>query len=192
MPSNKAAILEAASGLLHEAGISNLSVRAIAMRAGVSTIGIYSHFDGKQGILDQLYINGFTRVREAMLEASYVPDPQEAVMEGARRYLEVAREHEGEYRLIFGEANAPYDPSDDARQAGQQAFEQFVALVSRLGTGTQSKQQQQKAALQIWALIHGYVSLQQHAVRELVSIKDWTPMILDSVEKLIKAELQTL
>ena len=62
MSSNKANILEAASKLFLEGGSGALSVRAIAKQAGVSTIGIYSHFEGKQGILDALYIEGFELV----------------------------------------------------------------------------------------------------------------------------------
>ena len=60
-------ILNAASELFLEGGGDALSVRAISKRAGLSTIGIYSHFQGKQGILDALYIEGFNHVREAMV-----------------------------------------------------------------------------------------------------------------------------
>ena len=56
MSNNKEKILEAASVLFLKGGSAALSVRAIAKAAGVSTIGIYSYFEGKQGILDVLYI----------------------------------------------------------------------------------------------------------------------------------------
>ena len=58
----KGRILAAASELFLEGGVRALSVRAMANRAGVSTIGIYSHFNGKQGILDALYIEGFEHI----------------------------------------------------------------------------------------------------------------------------------
>ncbi|MEM6604761.1 MAG: TetR family transcriptional regulator, partial [Pseudomonadota bacterium] len=57
--SNKERILLAASKLLASGGLASLSVRAIATEAGLSTIAIYSHFQGKQGVLDALYIEGF-------------------------------------------------------------------------------------------------------------------------------------
>jgi len=59
-------ILAAASSLFLKGGVPSLSVRAIAREAGISTIGIYSHFNGKQGILDALYIEGFNLVYDAM------------------------------------------------------------------------------------------------------------------------------
>ena len=56
MKNSKERILLAASKLFLNGGISALSVRAIARESNLSTIGIYSHFNGKQGILDALYI----------------------------------------------------------------------------------------------------------------------------------------
>ena len=62
-------ILEAASALFLKGGTNALSVRAIAEGAGMSTIGIYSHFKGKQGILDALYIEGVELVEKEMKAA---------------------------------------------------------------------------------------------------------------------------
>ena len=50
MTDSKSKILMAASELFAENGAGGLSVRAISGRAGLSTIGIYNHFNGKQGI----------------------------------------------------------------------------------------------------------------------------------------------
>ena len=55
-------ILEAASGLLSEEGASALSVRRIATAAGCSTMGLYSRFGGKDGVVDELYAEGFERL----------------------------------------------------------------------------------------------------------------------------------
>ena len=79
-----------------------MSVRAIAKRAGVSTIGIYSHFQGKQGILDALYIEGFERVSEAMNVETEGREPRDIILEATRGYLEIAENYEAHYRLIFG------------------------------------------------------------------------------------------
>ncbi|MGP4847966.1 TetR/AcrR family transcriptional regulator, partial [Marinobacter sp. 1Y8] len=75
-----------------------MSVRAISKRAGLSTIGIYSHFQGKQGILDALYIEGFNLVREAM---DVIPEGRankEQVLEACLGYLNVGEQHEAHYR----------------------------------------------------------------------------------------------
>ena len=76
---NRDKILHAVSELFLVGGLASLSVRSIAKKAGLSTIGIYSHFEGKQGILDALYIEGFERVGAAMQEALGIADAEQQI-----------------------------------------------------------------------------------------------------------------
>jgi AcrR family transcriptional regulator len=181
MSTNKDKILQAATTLLLEKGLAGMSVRAIAKLAGVSTIGIYSHFQGKQGILDTLYIEGFEHVGEAMLAAIEIDDPRAAAIEGARLYLDVAKSHEAIYRLIFGEVDLAYEPGEEARAAALKAFGYLVNIAARLLSERASLAEKQVIALRIWALVHGYVSLQHHAVRDVVVIDDWNKQALAAV-----------
>jgi AcrR family transcriptional regulator len=185
MSSNKAKILQAASTLLLEKGLAGMSVRAIAKLAGVSTIGIYSHFQGKQGILDTLYIEGYQYVGEAMLAAAQIENPRAATLEGCRLYLEVAKSHEAIYRLIFGEVDFDYEPGEDARAAALEAFSYLVNNGARLLPANASLKEKQTVALRIWAIVHGYVSLQHHAVRDVVEIDDWSRQALAAVAVVI-------
>jgi AcrR family transcriptional regulator len=181
MTTNKGKILQAATTLLLEKGLAGMSVRAIASLAGISTIGIYSHFQGKQGILDALYIEGYQYVGEAMLAAAKIDDPRAAAIEGARLYLEVAKTHEAIYRLIFGEVDFDYEPGAEARAAALEAFGCLVDIGARLLPASASLAEKQAIALRIWALVHGYVSLQHHAVRDVVVIDDWNRQALAAV-----------
>jgi AcrR family transcriptional regulator len=181
MITNKGKILQAATTLLLEKGLAGMSVRAIAKLAGVSTIGIYSHFQGKQGILDALYIEGYQHVGEAMLAAIKIADPKAAAVEGARLYLEVAKTHEAIYRLIFGEVDFDYEPGEEARAAALEAFGHLVNIGAKLLPASASLVEKQSIALRIWALVHGYVSLQHHAVRDVVMIDDWDSQALAAV-----------
>lgn len=185
MSSNKDKILQAASTLLLEKGLGGMSVRAIAKLAGVSTIGIYSHFQGKQGILDALYIEGYQYVGEAMLAAAKIEDPRAATIEACRLYLEVAKSHEAIYRLIFGEVDFDYEPGEEARAAALEAFSYLVNNAARLLPESASLKQKQTTALRIWAIVHGYVSLQHHAVRDVVEIDDWNRQALVAVAIMI-------
>ena len=184
-PSNKDRILNAASELLLEDGPKGLSVRAIASRAGLSTIGIYSHFKGKQGILDSLYIQAFNRLHGAMRASLEIADPKQAVLDSAKGYLGLAQEHSGEYRLIFGGIGPGYEPGLEARLAGRRAFEGLLAVVAKLLPKNASEDRQQKVALRIWAMVHGFVSLNQHTVRNLVDLSDIEGQILDAVSAII-------
>ncbi len=183
---NKNRIMAAASALLLRRGTSGLSVRAIAAEANLSTIGIYSHFNGKQGILDALYVEGFGYVQQATdIALQEIYDPKEAALYGAKNYLEVADKHEASYRLIFGEADANYEPGLEARMAGRKAFHSLVNLVAPVLSDKATKKQKQEAAIQIWALLHGFVSIRHHGAQDIVKIEDWTPQILRAVSDMI-------
>ncbi len=51
------AILESAARLFLEQGFERTTVDAIAARAGVSKLTVYSHFDGKQGLFKALIVD---------------------------------------------------------------------------------------------------------------------------------------
>ena len=183
---NKGKILQAASELFLQGGVSALSVRAIAAKAGVSTIGIYSHFKGKDGLLEALYIEGFEMVSKAM-EVDDRSDPRGTVVAACGRYLDIAENHKAHYQLIFGEAGAGYEPSEAARAASAAAFDRLVSFTSIVLPSESSVADKQKKALEVWALMHGFVSLRHHAVAEALPGMDWRALVLGAVEKFIDA-----
>lgn len=180
---NKDKILVAASRLLLEKGLSGLSVRAISQAAGLSTIAIYSHFKNKQGVLDALYVEGFRLVQEATESAADVADPVEAALLSGERYLDFANDHEGHYRLIFGETGSAYAPSAQAYEAARLAFDALVAQVTRLLPESASLGQRQRAALRLWALLHGYVSLRHHVIGSLLDYGQWKRLTMESFRR---------
>lgn len=177
----KTTILHAASELFLEGGTSALSVRAISKRAGVSTIGIYSHFKGKQGILDQLYIEGFEKVFWAMDSVDTTSPAREVIVQGVRGYLEVAEQFEAHYRLIFGESGTGYIPSAEAKAMAEKAFAKLVEISALILPKTARTAEKKRNALEVWALVHGYVSLKHHAISTMISPAEWTSLALAAV-----------
>ncbi|MEM1154519.1 MAG: TetR/AcrR family transcriptional regulator [Pseudomonadota bacterium] len=184
--SNKEKILKAASAILLDKGLGSLSVRAIAQDAGLSTIAIYSHFENKQGVLDALYIEGFSLVREAVESTRDTEDPVIAAIKSGEAYLDIAHYNEGHYRLIFGETGSQYLPSPDAQRAANEAFDVLVRHVAALLPPDASPGSKQRAALRVWATLHGYVSLRHHVIGQLMDYQQWRNMTLDSFEKVVK------
>jgi AcrR family transcriptional regulator len=187
MSDAKSTILQAASELFLEGGPSALSVRAISKRAGVSTIGIYSHFNGKQGILDQLYIEGFEKVFVAMDIIDTSAPAREVVLQGVQGYLTVADQYEAHYRLIFGESDAGYSPSEEARAMSEKAFKKLVDISSLILPKDTLISKKQRIALEIWAFVHGYVSLKHHAISTLISSVEWNSLALNALATHIDA-----
>jgi AcrR family transcriptional regulator len=182
---SKARILAAASALFLNGGTGALSVRAIAREAGLSTMGIYSHFQGKQGILDALYAEGFARLAAVMADAAEQADPRAAALAGTQGYLRLASDYEAHYRLMFGERTGEYVPSAAAQAQSEIAFRGLVALVGRLMPAKTTRDRRLRGALQFWAQIHGYVSLKQQVLSNVPAMTDWQDQVLDAMTSLI-------
>lgn len=181
MSASKAKILTAASELFAESGANGLSVRAISGRAGLSTIGIYNHFQGKQGILDALYMEGFELVMRAIRIEDDTLAPRDAVLLGLCNYMDMATAHRGHYELIFGRGDPNYSPSADAISVGEEAFNRLTDLVMRAIPADLSGRKKREIALQLWALTHGYISLQDHEATDLIPMTAWRDLTINAV-----------
>ena len=85
----RAALLAAAHDLLATEGPAALTVRRIAAAAGVSTMNVYSRFGGKDGVLDELFVDGFRRLADEMVDAPTTDDPLADLGSAARAYRRV-------------------------------------------------------------------------------------------------------
>jgi AcrR family transcriptional regulator len=187
MDDAKTKILKASSALFLKGGARALNVRAIAERAGISTIGIYSHFQGKQGILDALYIEGFQRVSKAMDVIKPGTEPKAAVLKACRNYLDCAEKFEAHYLLIFGHPDDDYQPSPEAHDVAASAFKDLTHLAAALLPLTATPAQQQDAAIQLWSVIHGFVCLKQHTIAKAVNMRHWKASALTTLEVVVDA-----
>ncbi len=157
----EAALLDAALELLEEEGPEALSVRRIAAAAGVAPMGVYNHFASKAGIIEALFVEGFQRLGEAMVTLNEISDPEEALLEGGRRYRALALAHPMVYRLMFLRAVAGFEPSDEALILAARAFGGLVAVVDRgMQDGLVEQGDPEMTAQMIWSSIHGWVSLE--------------------------------
>lgn len=186
MDDNKQKILDAASALFLQGGAGALSVRSIAAKAGLSTMGIYSHFQGKQGILDTLYIEGFEQVEAAMSNIDTDLDGKQQVLQAFRNYLDNAERNEAHYRLIFGDRDGSYQPSEEAIAVAERAFKALVQNVGCIFPDGGSAAMRRDTAIRIWSVAHGFVGLKQHLVDSIVGSEDWQNRALDTVEAVVE------
>lgn len=189
MSESKQKILEAASELFLEGGAKAMSVRAIAAKAGVSTIGIYSHFKGKQGILDALFIEATEMVSAAMDAGNGAPTAKTGMMANAEAYLKMAEKHYAHYRLFFGESDPDYTPSEEAQELAQAAFMKLREHAGKLHPADTPNQDIQETALTFWALLHGFVGLTRHMGAPRAGVADWRALIMRAVEEKLNTYL---
>ncbi len=157
----RGALLTAAADILEAEGPDALSVRRIAAAAGVAPMGVYNHFDSKNGIIEALFIDGFERLREALTTIADIEDPYEALREGGRRYRALALAHPMTYRLMFLRTIPSFEPSLVALEIAARAFESLVAAVTRaMAAGVLAVGPPTETAQVIWSNVHGWASLE--------------------------------
>src|SRR5262249_47591142 len=153
------AILAAASRILSEEGAGALTVRRIASEAGCSTMGLYSRFGGKEGVVDELYVEGFRHLCDGM---GSIPRPDAPVADMracARGYRATALAHATHYMVMFGGSVPEFVPAKPSRVVAHEAFERLVARVQRCIDAGEFKGDAAEIAEIWWGAMHGLVML---------------------------------
>lgn len=152
-------LLEAAERILAEEGPAAITVRKVASCAGVAPMGVYNRFNGKQGLLEAMFVRGFQRLRE-MVASANGPDAVQRLRAGCVMYREFAVTHPERYRLMFDHMH-DIEPGEQALLEAFASFDQLVQNVTAarqlrpLGVGSDVE-----VAQQIWSALHGAVSLE--------------------------------
>src|ERR1043165_3696469 len=68
------ALLDAARTILEEESLAELSLRAVARKAGVSHAAPYRHFPNHEALLAELATEGFAELREEIVSVVNPPD----------------------------------------------------------------------------------------------------------------------
>ena len=155
------ALLAAAHDLLATEGAGALTVRRIAAAAGMSTMNVYSRFGGKDGVLDELFVDGFRRLGETMEASPESDDPLEDLRQCGACYRRFARENATYYSLMFDRVVPDFQPSPEATATAMAALGQVAARVQRaMDAGLLAPGDAFTVAAGLWACEHGIASLE--------------------------------
>src|SRR5215471_17705216 len=144
-------ILEAASRILSEEGAPALTVRRIAAEAGCSTMGIYSRFGGKDGVVDALYAEGFRFLCSGMSDPPRTDEPVADLRACEVRYREVALAHATHYMVMFGGAVPDFLPSHESKLLAMEAFRNLVDGVQRCVDAGEFSGDARELAFTLWS-----------------------------------------
>ena len=151
-------LLDAALRLLEERGPGALRIRDLAAAAGQSTMGVYTHFGSKQGLLEQLYLHGFQLLEDRLDDVpSEDGQGREDLSAFALAYRAFALDNEALYGLMFERATPDFVPSDASRLAGLATFEM---LATRVADWRPDFTDPASDAHLVWATMHGLVSIE--------------------------------
>lgn len=164
-----ARLLDAAWELLTAEGPAALTTRRIAERAGTSTMGIYSRFGSKEGVLEELYTQGMRMLEDELAAVPEGASPRARIVELGFAYRRFAVANPGLYALMFERPVPGFDPSAEMRLSALSRT--FGILVSAIERASATGQFRETGAVEtsylFWSALHGMVSLElTHAARD--------------------------
>ncbi len=168
------ALLDAAHKLLAEIGPDALTVRRIATEAGMSTMNVYSRFGGKDGVIDELYADGYRRLIERIDAVPTSDDLAAELMTVATTYRSFAIDNPTYYGIMLQSAVSGFQPSQASIDL---AMGGLTSLVDRIRRGQESGQiagdgpSATEYAAWLWATCHGMISLELDGMA--TDLLDW-------------------
>ncbi|GAA3682397.1 TetR/AcrR family transcriptional regulator [Nonomuraea antimicrobica] len=156
-------LLDAALRVLRDRGALHLTLRRVADAAATSTMGIYTCFGSRAGLLEAIYEHGFRLLHEAMSRSlDGQTDPNARIMGVAHGYRQFALTDPALYALMFERPLPDFDPSPEQRDAALRLC--FDLLAEAASAAAQSglirASDPERAAYLVWTTIHGLVSIE--------------------------------
>ena len=151
-------ILDTSERLLETEGLSALSMREVARRAGVTHQAPYHHFADRESILAELVAQGFDELGRRLARANDRAaggDRERLGNESGQAYVSYAIDHPGVFRIMFRPELCDLSRFPAARESGARARAELDRLVVLLhgAEGTSS------LAHTYWAQTHGLACL---------------------------------
>ncbi len=155
------AIFAAGLRILAHEGIEALTVRRIAHEAGCSTIGVYTWFGGKDGLVNAIFRSGFESFADALEQVEPDRAPLGRAKAQAKAYREWAKANAMYYQVMFLKAMPGFVPSDESMVAAARSYDALLAAVNEArSNGELRTSDVHGVAMTMWSAIHGLVSLE--------------------------------
>jgi AcrR family transcriptional regulator len=124
----RASLLASARELVDASGPENLSLRAVARRAGVSPNAPYNHYADKDALLVALAAHSFEQLRDKMAAAAAAAEPGGEILAVTLTAVHHALAHPGLYRLMVGHVCSTHPETQAAANAVRAVVGESVAL----------------------------------------------------------------
>jgi AcrR family transcriptional regulator len=133
----------------------------VATEAGCSTMGVYTHFGGKDGLVEALWLDGFRRFAAALDAVPLKGNPLTRLRRLAVAYRAWALEHPTHYQLMFGRSVPEFEPSAASLAEAAATFDTLVQALARAQAGGALRAgDPRQDALGMWGLVHGLVMIE--------------------------------
>ncbi|MBE0672989.1 MAG: TetR/AcrR family transcriptional regulator [Anaerolineales bacterium] len=175
----KNALIKAGVEILAQDGVSGMSLRKVAMKAGVSHSAPYSHFADKQALIAAISTEGFRQLYERMsaVAEGYNSQPSKQLVEAAWTYIQFALDDPDRFKVMFSGVLEKEKEYPEFVAESQRNFQLVKSIVeSNQAAGILRSGSSDLMALSAWGIIHGFAMLLlegqiPHAILELKSLR---------------------
>ena len=160
VPSRREEIIAIATRLFVERGHAEVSTRLIARAANISQPTLYSHFSGKDELLDEICCRWFEVLHARLARAAaFKGTPVERLRRGCRSYIDLAWGQPDQYFIAFvlpGELGGELPRSERFRTKGQKAYQVLKDLVAPFAGDAREAE---ALGQSVWCTLHGAATL---------------------------------
>jgi AcrR family transcriptional regulator len=187
----KNALIEAGIEILAKEGVSALSLRQVARKAGVSHTAPYAHFSDKQALIAAISTEGYHKLYEKISGAArrYTGDPMRQLVEASWAYIEFALADTDHFRITLSGAVEKEKDYPAYVEISKKNFNLVVEIVEACQKdGVLPDGPSDLVAVSIWGLLHGMVSLFledqiSHAILNRLTLKEILVFSLNLITK---------
>jgi len=175
------ALLEAARSILEEQDLSELSLRAVARRAGVSHAAPYRHFPNHEALLVELAMEGFSELRQEIASAAASLDAEsDRIAKIGAAYMRFVARRPALASLMFG----PQLPNRDS-------FPKLGEMADAIGNEIGTALHDSALGLAVWAAVHGLAMLILRNVVDLGQRKSGLDVLPSRAEIILRSLFST-
>lgn len=193
----KNALIKAGIQVLAQDGVSGLSLRKVARKAGVSHNAPYAHFADKQALIASIAIDGHARIR-VLIErviGQFPDDPLRQLVHLAWAYMQFGLEFPAHYKIIFSgliENEKNHPAFVQVSRHSLLLLNQIVADCQAAGILSSSDGDVEMVAVSIWGLIHGLVSLviEGQVPSKLMKRNPPEAMVIAALQQVIRVPME--
>lgn len=151
-----------------------VTLRSLVAGTGVSTMAVYTHFGGMDGMWKAVRQEGFARLAAGFANVATSADPIEDLTALVAAYIDNALDHPDLYRVMF---DATVDLED--LEAADATLEYMVRAAERARQTSRFRADTDPLdlAIQTWVVAHGLVSLVANGPLSRAALANGVPLL---------------
>lgn len=185
----KNALIKAGVEILAKDGVGGLSLRKVALKAGVSHSAPYAHFVDKQALIAAISTEGFRQLykRVSTVAEEYKTKSPRQLVEAAWAYVQFALDDRDRFKVMFSGVLEKEKEYPEFVAEAQKNFQLVKMIVeANQASGVLRSGPSDLAALSAWGIIHGFVMLLlegqiSHSVLEQKSLRELVEFQLEQI-----------